>query len=61
MFEKDFEDAFDREWTDLFWSNYKEKFDETYLNFFGVLLMNQGIITTDSNWADTLDFEKLMR
>ena len=59
MFEKDFEDAFDREWTDLFWSNYKEKFDETYLNFFGVLLMNQGIITTDSNWADTLDFEKI--
>lgn len=58
-FEKDFEDAFDREWTDLFWSNYKEDFDETYLTFFGVLLMNRGIITTDSNWADTLDFEKI--
>jgi hypothetical protein len=59
IFEKDFEDAFDREWTDLFWSNYKEDFDETYLTFFGILLMNQGIITTDSNWADTLDFEKI--
>lgn len=40
-FEKDFEDAFDREWTDLFWSNSKEKFDETFLTFFGVILMNQ--------------------
>lgn len=59
VFEKDFEDAFDREWTDLFWSNYKEEFDETYLTFFGVVLMNQGIITTDSNWADNLDFEKI--
>lgn len=59
IFEKDFENAFDREWTDLFWSNYKVKFDETYLTFFGVLLMNQGIITTDSNWSDNLDFERI--
>ena len=58
-FLNEFEHAFDCEWTDLFWSKYKEDFDEKYLNFFGVLLMNQGIIEIDDKWSDSLDFEKI--
>jgi uncharacterized protein with ParB-like and HNH nuclease domain len=54
-----FEQYFDREWTDLFWSNYKENFDQIYLTFFGGLLMNRGICSTDTNWSDTLDYEKI--
>lgn len=58
-FAGEFEQYFDREWTDLFWSNYKENFDLTYLTFFGGLLMNQGICSTDTNWSNTLDYEKI--
>jgi uncharacterized protein with ParB-like and HNH nuclease domain len=54
-----FEQSFDSEWTDLFWSNCKENFDQTYLMFFGVLLMNKGICLTDINWSNTLDYEKI--
>lgn len=55
----DFELCFDREWTDLFWAEHKEDFDQTYNTFFGVLLMNKGIIQDDKNWANTLDYSKI--
>ncbi len=58
-FTDEFEQSFDSEWTDLFWSNYKENFDQTYLTFFGVLIMNHEICSTDTDWSDTLDFEKI--
>lgn len=58
-FTDEFEQYFDREWTDLFWSNYKVSFDLTYLTFFGGLLMNKGICPTDTNWSNTLDYEKI--
>lgn len=54
-----FELYFDREWTDIFWSHNKENFDLTYLNFFGGLLMNKGICSTDINWSNTLDYDKI--
>ena len=58
-FEDRFEQCFDREWTELFWSKYKETFDQTYLTFFGVLFMNQGICLSDANWSNALDYEKI--
>jgi uncharacterized protein with ParB-like and HNH nuclease domain len=54
-----FEQSFDQEWTDLFWSSSQEKFDLTYLTFFGVLFMNKEVCATDSNWSNTLDFGKI--
>ncbi|EST10924.1 DUF262 domain-containing protein [Sporolactobacillus laevolacticus] len=54
-----FELCFDRDWTDLFWAEHKEDFDQTYYAFFGVLLMNNGIIQDDKNWANTLDYSKI--
>ncbi|NLW90210.1 MAG: DUF262 domain-containing protein [Syntrophomonadaceae bacterium] len=58
-FTNEFEQNFDREWTDLFWLNCKDSFDLTYLTFFGVLLMNKKICSTDTNWSNTLDYEKI--
>jgi hypothetical protein len=58
-FTNEFEQYFDGKWTDLFWSSYKENFDLTYLTFFGGLLMNKGISTNDTNWSNTLDYEKI--
>jgi hypothetical protein len=55
----DFENRFDLQWTDLFWSNSKEKFDLTFLTFFGVLFMNNEILANDANWANTFDYEKI--
>lgn len=52
-----FEVCFDVNWADLFWSQTNEKFDQTYLTFFGVLLMNKGMCLTDHNWSNTLDFD----
>ena len=54
-----FELYFDCDWTDLFWGEHKENFDQTYYDFFGVLLMNNGIIQDDNNWANTLDYNKI--
>ncbi|WP_312648991.1 DUF262 domain-containing protein [Aminipila sp.] len=54
-----FEFYFDCDWTDLFWTEHKEDFDQTYYAFFGVLLMNNGIIQDDKNWANTLDYSKI--
>lgn len=59
IFKDEFEKDFDGIWTDLFWAHNKECFDVTYLNFFGVLLMNKGICKNDANWSDTLAFEKI--
>lgn len=53
------EQNFDGKWTDLFWSNSRENFDITYLTFFGVHFMNKGIISSDTNWANTFDYEKI--
>lgn len=58
-FASEVEQNFDGIWTDLFWSNSRENFDITYLAFFGVLFMNKGIITSDTNWANTFDYEKI--
>jgi uncharacterized protein with ParB-like and HNH nuclease domain len=55
----EFEQLFDGKWTDLFWSNSKENFDQTYLTFFGGLLMNSEICKNDTNWSNTLDYEKI--
>jgi uncharacterized protein with ParB-like and HNH nuclease domain len=54
-----FEHYFDCDWTDLFWAEHKDDFDQTYYSFFGVLLMNKGIIQDDQNWANTLDYSRI--
>lgn len=53
---QEFERQFDGKWADLFWVKGKTRFDQIYLAFFGVLLMNKGTIRTDSKWSNTLDF-----
>jgi hypothetical protein len=58
-FTSDFEQLFDGKWTDLFWSNNKENFDQTYLTFFGILLMNKEICPNDTDWSNVLDYEKI--
>lgn len=50
---------FDGEWTDLFWRNHKKDFDQTYYAFFGVLLMNRGVIQDDKNWANVIDYSNI--
>lgn len=54
-----FEQSLDREWTDLFWTNSKTDFDKAYLNFFGVLFMNKNICSDDTNWSNSIDYEKI--
>lgn len=55
-----FEEYFDTKWANVFWVEHKEKFDQGYLAFLGVLLMNARSIetdsNTDSNWPNLLDF-----
>jgi uncharacterized protein with ParB-like and HNH nuclease domain len=58
-FTSDFEQLFDGKWTDFFWSNNKENFDQTYLMFFGDLLMNKEICQNDAGWSNVLDYEKI--
>jgi hypothetical protein len=55
----DFEHRFDTLWADLFWSLGEIKFDKVYLSFFGVHLMNKGIISTDVKWSNAFDFNKI--
>lgn len=57
----DFELLFDGEWTDFFWKEFKNNFDEGFLNFFQVLFSNNNIITTTifKNWANKFEFENL--
>ncbi|AIQ62433.1 hypothetical protein PSTEL_04240 [Paenibacillus stellifer] len=55
----DFEQNFDREWTDLFWSKSWKNFDQTYLAFFSGLLMNAGFFENEANWSNTLDYDKI--
>jgi len=55
-FALEFEHYFDTSWADLFWAQKKTKFDQVYLAFFGVLLMNKGIIRSDYNWSNAFDF-----
>lgn len=57
--EREFEHCLDGNWTDLFWTKYELKFDEPYLNFFGVLFMNKGILRNDNNWSNTMNWEKI--
>ncbi|NLY45350.1 MAG: hypothetical protein GX053_05105, partial [Tissierella sp.] len=57
--EREFEHCLDGKWTDLFWNKYELKFDEPYLNFFGVLFMNKGILRNDNNWSNTMNWEKI--
>lgn len=58
-FAGEFERTFDGKWTDLFWDQFQNAFDKKYLNFFGVIFMNNGLIETDSYWANTFDFSKI--
>lgn len=55
----EFERNFDGKWTDLFWQKHKKDFDQTYYAFFGVLLMNRGIIQDDKNWANIIDYRNI--
>lgn len=59
QFADEFGKRFDGKWTDLFWSNNAENFDISYLTFFGVLFMNNGLISNDTNWANEFDFDKI--
>lgn len=57
---KDFEALFDGKWTDFFWKEFKDNFDEGFLNFFQVLFTNNSVINvSSSNWANRFEFEKL--
>lgn len=58
-FTDDFEQNFDCEWTDLFWSKNWKNFDQTYLAFFAGLLMNAGLFENEANWSNTLDYDKI--
>ncbi|EAD4757404.1 DUF262 domain-containing protein, partial [Listeria monocytogenes] len=40
----DFEALFDGKWTDFFWKEFKDNFDEGFLNFFQVLFTNNSVI-----------------
>lgn len=56
----DFEALFDGKWTDFFWKEFKDNFDEGFLNFFQVLFTNNSVINVpSSNWANRFEFEKL--
>lgn len=56
----DFEALFDGKWTDFFWKEFKDNFDEGFLNFFQVLFINNNVINvSSSNWANRFEFEKL--
>lgn len=55
-FALEFEHHFDTIWADLFWAQKKSKFDQVYLAFFGLLLMNNGIIRSDYNWSNAFNF-----
>lgn len=54
-----FERNFDGIWTDFFWNKDSDKFDEYYYAFFGILLMNKGIIESDSNWSNRIQYDKI--
>lgn len=58
-FADEFERKFDTDWTDFFWSEYKENFDETYLTFFKVLFMNNELIYSDETYFLNIDYEKI--
>ena len=51
----DFEHHFDTTWSDLFWTHKQARFDQMYLAFFGVLLMNKETIRADANWSNRLN------
>ena len=53
---QEYEQCFDTSWADLFWAHGRQKLDQIYLAFFGVILMNRGIIRSDANWSNALDF-----
>lgn len=55
---KEMEKKFDGDWTDLFWSTFNSKFDESFLSFFGVTFMNHSIIKNDSkDWLAEVKFD----
>ncbi|THF76546.1 DUF262 domain-containing protein [Cohnella fermenti] len=55
----DFEQRFDREWTDLFWANSQKSFDQTFLAFFGEILINKGLLVQSSNWERGLSYDRI--
>lgn len=59
---KEMEQNFDGLWTDMFWSRFNSQFDESFLNFFGVIFMNHGIIPNDNtDWLSSVEFEKVTK
>lgn len=68
-FSGEFEQLFDGKWTDLFWRETLEKsrdeefdperVDRSFYSFFGVFLMNHGIIESDVKWQDSVDYTKI--
>lgn len=58
---KEFEELFDREWTDLFWKQSETKFDRVFLAFFVELLVNKGIcVNKENDDDDTNDWINLL-
>ncbi len=68
-FSKEFEQLFDGKWTDLFWGEACEKsgddgfdperVDSMFYAFFGIFLMNHGMIENDIKWQNSVDYTKL--
>lgn len=67
-FSKEFEQLFDGKWTDLFWSEACEKseddgfdperVDRMFYAFFGIFLMNHGMIENDIKWQNSVDYTR---
>lgn len=57
--ERQFENLLDGKWTDFFWESHKNSFDRTFLAFFGVFFMNQGLVDPDSDWSEVLDYDEV--
>ncbi|MBK5244641.1 MAG: DUF262 domain-containing protein [Eubacteriaceae bacterium] len=58
-FISDFELKFDGAWTDLFWKKSCEDFDRTFLAFFGILFMNNGLFDRENDWTNQIDYNKI--
>lgn len=59
----DYKLNFDGEWTDVIWRDSKESrevsFDDSFLNFFEVLFINNGIIQENTLWWSRLDYQSI--
>lgn len=55
----EFEQNFDISWSNFFWEHHETSYDDAYLAFFGILLMNKGKIDSDENWSSAFKFERI--